>query len=99
MYMPMPDESEGLPPIGATIYVERDVPDHQDPQGWYLATVIDHQADSQAHILFPNSQSEQLLCLMSTRWHLTRKAKVADALSSNDNSSTKLPPEEVEKGD
>ena len=97
--MPIP-ESEGLPPIGTTIYVEWDVPDHEDPPGWYLVTVIDHQADSQAHILFPSGQSEQLLCLTSTRWHLTRRASwVIDALSSNGNSFTKLPPEEVEKGD
>ena len=100
MNVPIP-ESEGLhvPPIGTTIYVEWDVPDHKDPQGWYLATVIDHQAGGQTHILFPNGQSEKLLCLMSTRWHLTRKARVVDALSSNGNSSTKLPPEEVEKRD
>ena len=65
-------ESEGLPPIGATIYLEWDVPDHGDPQGWYLATVTDHQPDGQSHILYPNGQSEQL-CLKSTKWHLTRK--------------------------
>ena len=77
--MPIPD-SEGLPLIGATIYVEWDVPDHEDPQGWYLSTVIDHQADGQAYILFPNGQSEQLLCLMSTGRHVTRKARVVDGI-------------------
>ena len=59
MNLPIP-ESERLPPIGSTTYLEWDVPNHEDPQGWYLATVINHQADGQSHILYLNGQSDLL---------------------------------------
>ena len=63
---------KGLPPIGANRYLEWNISDHEDPLGWYLATVIDHQADRQTYILYTNGQSK-LFRLKSPRWHLTRK--------------------------
>ena len=36
--VPIP-ESAGLPPIGVVIYLEWNVPDHKDSQGWHLTTV------------------------------------------------------------
>ena len=50
MNVPIP-ESEGLPPTGATIYLEWNVLDHEDPQGWYLATLIDHQVDGHTYFV------------------------------------------------
>ena len=60
MYMPIP-ESEGLTYLITGILRDGI---------FQFATVIDHQADGQARMLFPNGRSEQLLCLMSKRWHL-----------------------------
>ena len=55
--------------VGSCIYIHWDVPDHDDhddPQGWYLATVLDHHINGQSVIQYPNGDTE-MLPLKSTR--------------------------------
>ena len=68
--------SEGISPVGAAIYLEWDVQEHDDPMGWYYAIVSQHYADGQSQVMYSNSDTKTLN-LKPAHWVLMRKgAKV-----------------------
>ena len=62
----------GVPPVGASLYIEWLEVDSIEPQGWYLCYLNAYVSDGRAKIIYKNSDRE-LIDLTTVRWYLTRK--------------------------